>query len=328
MRWRSLLACFFVCWVLGVPARAQVQRELLARRRVFTDVDPGVRALRRDAARRYYVLTAPGPGVLIYNAAGERLGQVPPAAAAGSPSAALVFGDDMDVDSSGRLYVADRGADAVRVFNPDGSLAFSLPVQAPTSVAALAGGEFAVASMKSERLVTVYDARGKLVREFGDPSEIAERRELNRFLNIGLLAADPASNLYYAFAYLPEPTVRKYDRYGYAAYEIVLTALEFQPEALAVRREVQRQERGGTPTFKPLITAIGVDPKTQEIWIALGDLLLHFDGEGNRRATYRTYTSEGARVETTAILIESDRMLLGADPIGIYEFPRPDQTPP
>jgi len=221
------------------------------------------------------------------------------------------------------VYVADRGANAVKVFNPDGTLALVIPIAAPSSVVALPEGEVAVASMKSTRLVSVFDARGKVVREFGDPTEIADRRELNRFLNIGRLASDPAGHIYYAFDYLPEPTVRKYDSYGYAAFEITLTALEFQPAAQAARREIQRQERGSTPALKPILTAVGVDSATQEIWVALGGLLLHFDHEGNRRGTYRTFTREGARLEAVAILIEPDRLLLAADPLGIYDFPRP-----
>ncbi len=370
MRWQILLAG--LCSALAMPATAgaQVQTELLARRRFLPEVGAGVRAIKRDAAGRYYVLTAPGAAVLIYNTTGQRVGQVPAAGGAAVPvskEAALVYGDDLDVDAAGWIYVADRGANAVKVFKPDGTLSVTIPIVAPTSVAALAEGEIAVASMKSARLVTVFagpsqepansaragrgggekegagqgagssatsgqrpgnvPAPGKVVREFGDPTEIAERGELNRFLNVGRLANDAASHLYFAFNYLPEPTVRKYDRYGYAALEISLTALEFQPAAQAARREIERQEKkSGAPTLKPVVTAVGVDPVTQEIWVALGGLLLHFDRAGDRRSSYRTFTAEGARLEATAILVEPDRLLLAADPLGIYEFPRPDKT--
>ncbi len=327
-----LLPRLIVFCALALPASAQVETELLARGRVFAEVGPGVRAVKRRpegpgpqsaaAAPVYYVLTAPGAAVRLYSSAGQSVGQVP---APGSKEGALAYGDALDVDGAGRVYVADRGANAVKVFSPDGTLALVIPITAPTSVAALPEGEVAAASMKSTRLVSVFDARGKVVREFGDPTEIADRRELNRFLNIGRLASDPTGHIYYAFDYLPEPTVRKYDRYGYAAFEITLTALEFQPAAQAARREIQRQERGGTPALKPIVTAVGVDPMTQEIWVALGGLLVHFDREGNRRGTYRTFTPEGARLEAVAILIEPARLLLAADPLGIYEFLRPDK---
>jgi hypothetical protein len=313
----------FVGMFAALPGVAQVETELRARARLFPEVGRGARALQRDSAGRFYVLTAPGAMVQVFDAAGKRVAQMPASAGKETP---LVYGDDLAVDSSGRVCVADRGADIVRVFNPDGSLALSIPVLAPTSVATLPEGEIAVASMKSAKLVIVFDARGKVVREFGEPTEIAERHDLNRFLNMGRLASDPASHIYYAFSYLPEPTVREYDRYGYAVQEIEVTALEFQPAAQAARREIERQERGGAPVFKPIITAITVDPANREIWVALGGLLLHFDRDGIRRGIYRTFTAEGVRLEAKAILIERDRLLLVGDPLGIYEFARPDRS--
>ncbi len=322
---RHLFAALLLGLLLAPAAKAQVETELLARRRVFPGVGAGLRAIKRDASGRYYVLASPGPVVVVYNAAGERVGQVP---AAASPGATLVYGDDLALDAAGRLCVADRAANAVKVYSPDGALFVSIPVAAPTSVAALGDGEIAVASAKSARLVTIFDMHGKVVREFGDPTEIADRRELNRFLNIGRLNTDAAGHLYYAFSFLPEPTVRKYDRYGYSAFEIALTALEVQPTAAATRREIQRQERGGTPALKPIVTAVGVDPVTEELWVALGGVLLHFDRTGARRGIYRAFTAEGARVEAVAILVEPDRLLLAADPLGIYEFPRPDKAQP
>jgi hypothetical protein len=52
---------------------------------------------------------------------------------------------------------------------------------------------------------------------------------------------------------------------------------------------------------------------------------LHFDKDGNRRASYTMYTPKGARLEMNVILIEPDRMLIGSDPLGVYEFDRPDK---
>lgn len=320
----ALLGAVLLGGVAAAPISAQIEDDLLAKRRVFPDQGPGLRAVSRDAAGNYYVLSSLAASVAVYNPAGERIQKIPPAAGAGS-NPGLSFGEDLDVDAEGRVYVADRGGNAVKVFNRDGSPALTIAVASPTSVVALSGGKIAVASMKSARLVTVFDLQGKVVREFGDPSEAAERGELNRFLNIGRLGTDRRANIYYAFDYLPEPTVRKYDRHGYSAFEISLTALEFQPAAEAVRREIERQERGGAPRFKRVVTAVGVDPDTEEIWAVTGGLLLHFDREGNRRGTYRVYTPEGARIEATSVLVEKNRLLLGADPLGVYEFARPDQ---
>lgn len=315
---------------LSRPAvRAQVDNELLAKRRVFPEAGAGLRAIRRfsagrDSAVRYYVLSATRGAVVVYSMEGQRVAEIPPASA--GKAAAIIYGEDMDIDSAGRVYVADRGANAIKIFNAEGSLGSSISVRGPTSVAVLQGGELAVASTSSGRLVTVFNLAGKVIREFGEATEISERQELNRYANIGRVASDADSHIYYAFSYLPEPTLRKYDRFGYSSFQIELTALEFQPTAQAARREILRLERKGAPVLKPIVTAFGVDPANQEIWIAMHGQLLHFARDGNRRASYRTLTPQGARLEVTSILVEPDRLLLSADPLGVYEFARPDKT--
>lgn len=325
-------------------ARAQLMPEpaieLLAKRRVFVPIGPGLRVIRSDHAGHYYILIAPGEAVLVLDAQGQRLRQVPPAPTPSGPAAeggpgkspareAIVYGDGLDVDAEGRVYVADRGANLIRVFDPDGRPSLTIPVPGPTSVAALGEGEIAVAAARSARLVTVFDHRGKIAREFGDATDVAERREFNRLLNIGRLATDAQGHLYYSFDYLPEPTVWKYDRNGYASLSIEVTTPEFQPVAQAARREISRQEHSTAPVLKPVVGAFGVDSETEDVWIAIGNELLRFDREGVRRAAYRILTPEGARLEASAILIEKDRLLIGSDPLGIYEFARPDKnTPP
>lgn len=326
---RTLVAAGFAALALaaiGTHAPAQqYERPIEAKSRVLAEVGRGVHAIKRDGAGRYYVLTTPG-AVTVYGADGKLTAAIPPASA---KDAALVFGDGLDVDREGRVYVADRGGNAVKVFGPDGRMVLTIPVVAPTSVAALGNGEIAVAALRSEHLVRVFDLRGKVVREFGDPTEIAERAELKQFLNLGRVEADPDGHIYYAFSYLPEPTVRKYDRYGYAAYEISLSTPEYMQTAMAARREIQKQEqRTGAPALKVVVNAVGVDPETQEVWVALGDELLHFDREGNHRDTFRTFTPEGTRLEPCAILVEPKRLLLANDPLGVYEFARPDKPAP
>jgi hypothetical protein len=241
--------------------------------------------------------------------------------------APITFGEDCDVDAERRIYIADRGGNSIQVFSPDGTLLRSIPVAAPVSIAALGEGEVGVATLREPHLVIVFDKNGRDVREFGDPEQITERQDLNRFLNIGQLATDAQGHLYYAFGYTPEPTVRQYDRYGYGAgQDIQYTAVEAAPEAQAVRREIQRQEKHGkSPSFKRVLTAVGVDRANGEVWIAVGNTLMHFDKEGTRRASYQIYTPEGARLEAHTILVEADHLVIGSDPLGIYEFDRPEK---
>jgi hypothetical protein len=59
--------------------------------------------------------------------------------------------------------------------------------------------------------------------------------------------------------------------------------------------------------------------------MCLHNTLLHFDKEGIRRSEYQIYTTENARLEGNVMLVEEDRLLIGSDPLGIFEFPRPDR---
>ena len=303
--------------------------ELSSTSRVLPEVGPGVLALRRDSAGRYYALSAPGASVMAYNAKGRLLGKVPPAP---TKETAIINGVDFDIDSIDRIYVADNGANLIRVYSnlEDGGQDIAeIPVSSPVSVAALPNGEIAVTSTHVHRLVQVFDLHGKLLREWGYLADLADHRDLNRYLNSGRLLADRANHLYLAFSHYPEPTVRRYDFNGNSTLEIALNTLEFAPVAVAKRHVIQDQdEKGKVIDLKPVVNAIGVDPKNSDIWIAVDDELVHYDAQGNRKGTtYRTFTYEGARVAPVSILVEPDRLLLAADPVGVYSFARPDKLP-
>src|SRR5467141_40498 len=320
--------CLLAC--LAGRVLAQEEGELTAQRRVFPGIGPGLRTVKRGGDGRLYILASPSPGLVVFDAAGKQVVSIAELAPGSTTSkgdrALITFGEDCDADTQGKIYVADRGANLVQVFSPEGTLLRSIPVRAPVAVAALPEGEVAVGTLREPNLVIVFDKNGRDVREFGEPEPIADRRDLNRYLNIGEMATDGQGHLYYAFAYLPEPTVRQYDRLGYARQDIHYTALEAMPAAQAARKEIERQEsKGKQPSFKRILTAVGVDRANDEVWIALYNTLLHFDKEGNRRATYKIYTPQGARLEASTILVENDRLIIGSDPLGIYEFQRPDK---
>ena len=324
--------CLLACAGASAMAQEPEEADLLAKQRILTTIGPGLRAVRQAADGRLYVLASPSPGLVVVDAKGQQLLSIneaqstPPSGGAAASQALIVFGEDCDVDADGKIYVADRGADLIRVFTADGAPLRSFAVKNPVSVAALPEEEIAVATLREPRLVMVFDKNGKQVREFGDPEPISDRPDLNRFLNIGQLATDALGHLYYAFGYLPEPTVRQYDRLGYGGLDIQYTAIDALPTAVAVRKEIERQEqRTKEPSFRRVLTAIGVDRSAGEVWMALNNSLLHFDNAGNRRATYKIYTPQGARLEAKTILVEKDQLIIGSDPLGLYLFDRPDK---
>ena len=306
----------------------------------------GVTSLRvrgTGAEQRFYTLLTgrESNAVIVFSPEGARLAQIPVA----NKDAQIVYAADFDVDAAGRVIIADRGANAVKVYDSSGALLSSFAVQAPVSVTALPEGEVAVTNLRSQKLVTIYALRPspvggasqwRVVREFGDPVEVtdaAEAGELNRYVNIGRLASDAEGNIYYTFFYLPEPTVRKYDRFGFLLNQFELTTPEFQPSAQSARRAIerlrmQRYNFGASstgPILRQSVTALGVDPQTQDLWVALGTQLLHFDKDGSRRGTYRTYAPDSQRVEASSILVEPARLIISSDALGAFSFPRPDK---
>jgi hypothetical protein len=303
--------------------------DIRARVRVFPDVGAGLIGIKRDAAGRYYVAASPATKVLILSADGKRVGEIP-AAAAQEPAPPdpkrnpkIVFAADFDVDSSNRVLVADRGANNVKIFSADGSLAGVIPIPAPTSVAALTGSELAVTSLRYHWLMGIYGYAGTLIRAIGDPGDFAHGADAQHTFDLGRVSSDPAGNLYYVFLFLPEPTVRRFDRFGFAGGEIALG--EFA--AAARHHELFSDSDDNPRPIRTQISTLAVDSATQEIWIAIGNELRRFDKNGVPIGAYRTLSPAGAPLSAKAILVEADRLLLGTEAWGIFDFAKPEKAP-
>ena len=315
----------------AVLARApEIDDDLMASRRLFPNIGPGLRAVRHSGNGNYYVCASP-TGVTVFDAKGRQVSAIgaPPAApvtnkAGRSP---IAFGEDCDVDADGNVYVADRGYNLVSEFGSDGKQVRAFPVEGLLSLAVLPEGEVAVTTSQSEHHVTVYGANGKISREFGDTESVSSRADIDRYLNAGRVQSDPEGHIYYGFTYMPEPLVRQFDRFGDAKLDFVFTGVDAYPEASSTRKAIAKQEASTEPpVFRAILTAFGVDPINGDVWMGLHNTLVHFDKEGIRRSEYQIYTPKGVGIDATVILVEEQRLLIGADPIGVYEFHRPDRV--
>lgn len=222
-----LLLCALVASLLilgfSLPVPAQALHSIIQPSgQLFPSVGPGVSAIKKDSQGRFYILAKPATYVGIYSADGQRIGQIPPP----DSSAKVVYAMDFDLGADGEVFVADRGSNAVLIFRPDGSLVARIPVFAPTSVVALSNHEFAVASFHARRLVDVFDERGEMIRSFGDPADSAAPVPSDDPLTpqsppvyLGRIFGDPQGQIFFAFTSMQDPTFRRYDRYGYVAYE-------------------------------------------------------------------------------------------------------------
>src|SRR5437763_3489459 len=115
--------------------------DLFAKQRILTAIGPGLRAVRQGANGRLDGLASAAPGLVVVDAAGKQLlaiGEEPAATGSAAATHSLItFGEDCDVDAEGGIYVADRGANLIRVFSPDGAPLRSFAVKNPVSVAVL-----------------------------------------------------------------------------------------------------------------------------------------------------------------------------------------------
>jgi len=326
-----LCVLFLLAAVYLLPSAGQSSEpEIRARARVFPDVGPGLIGIKHDATGHYYVIASPASTVLILSSEGKRIGDIPSAAVQDSAttdakkSSKIVFAADFDVDSSGHVLVADRGANNVKIFAADGSLVGLIPIPAPTSVASLPGNELAVTSLRYHWLMGIYGYAGTLVRAIGDPGDFARGTDAHRTPDLGRVSSDPAGNLYYVFLFLPEPTVRRFDRFGFAGGEIALD--EFA--ATARHHELFSSDSDDSSRrVRTQINALAVDPASQEIWVAIGNELRRFDKNGVPIGSYRTLSPAGAPLSAKAILVEPDRLLLGTEAWGIFDFVKPEKVP-
>jgi hypothetical protein len=292
--------------------------------------------------------------------------------------------------------VADLAANAIKIYAADGTLARTVRVVAPVSVEPLPGGEVAVASLASKHLVDVYDEeRGELYRSFGDTdkpivvqcdassltcTEPVKDLRPTAAANHVWFYGDSGGNIYLSLTDSSDPSIRKYDAYGYVAYEsaLPLSRLAFgsgnsswsltanlrpasagkldtaadgpsasastaaSPDDSTTSNANTRiagvgpvgaaqdglritQKVAGPLASKPAIEAIGVDPTSEEIWAFIAGDLVHFDKDGQLAGYYCLSAVDQAPVKATTILVERNRILIGSDPFGIFEYVRPDK---
>ena len=321
---RNAAAAAAVVLAAALSAGALVDSELIARARLFPSITSGVTAIRRDSAGRYLVLTERG-GVQIFDSKGQPVGRAP-----SDSSAPIQFGAGLDVDAKGRIYVADRARNVVAVYDSQGKIEREIRIFGPTSVAALPSGEVAVASTRSPKLVTVFGADGLVAREFGDPAQISGRADLNRLANLGRLCLDSSGRIYYSFTYLPEPTVRRYDRFGYSDFQLVITTEDYLESSMAARRTIVREEEKPKEPLDlhVILGPVAVDPANGDIWLGIRGRLLRYSSDAIPRGSYLIYTPDEDRIEASALVIEPGRIVVGSEELGVFDLPRPSVTGP
>jgi len=115
---------------------------------------------------------------------------------------------------------------------------------------------------------------------------------------------------------LPEPTVRQYDRLGYAGQDI-----QYNRAGGHARRAGRAQgnlaageQRLASLPSNAFLPRWAFDSgKWRKCGFALYNTLLHFDKKETGARPIKSYTPQGARIEANTILVDNDRLLIGSD---------------
>jgi hypothetical protein len=209
------------------PWPEQTEYYIAAIDRILPALGPGLRALVRKGDGNYYALTDGSRAIEEYSPSGAKLREIPSVTTGGS---GIVYGVSLSIDQSGRLYVADQGSNAVKIFDPSGELTGVVRANAPVSVQGIQEGEIAVQQLGSTHLVTVLDRRGAEMRRYIELPPDSEKRN-GRLPQHWRFYSDSSGNIYCSVPVMQNWIIRKYDLYGVTQYEMSIPSDEFGPQS-------------------------------------------------------------------------------------------------
>src|SRR6266446_7505180 len=115
--------CLFAC--LASTSFAQEEDELTAKARILPTIGPGLRSVKVGSDGNTYVLIAPASYVSVFGKDGKLIKNVPSYSETSGPQSqelrSIRYGESMDVDAAGTVYVADRAANAVKIWDAAGN---------------------------------------------------------------------------------------------------------------------------------------------------------------------------------------------------------------
>lgn len=202
-------------------------------------------------------------------------------------------------NNDGNFYVSDSASD-IKLIGANGKVLNKIPVTGATSFS-VHKNNLIVASISDNSLLHLYDKTGNLQKSFGDLKDFDSNNfAQNSFLNSGKIAISPQGEIYYAYTFALEPSVRKYSFDG-------KLLSEFRVEGAAVVLQLKREKDflqtkdAATVGGINVITSIAYDAQTNHIFIGTNG------GAGRNGITRNSgviyeYDSDGQKLHEYALI--------------------------
>lgn len=291
--------------------------DLRATDRVALEVDFIVGPVHRDGQGRYYVPDRHERLVRVYDNRFNPVGTI----GGPSPGVAALNPDNFAVTRDGRVVSAELTQ--IKVFSPAGVLQGSFPVWRVTTLGVLRTGEIVVSGFGAQKLISIYDVEGQLLRSFGQPVHADDDSHRNAMLNVGRIVTDSKDNIYYLFLFLPEPTIRKYDREGNLLAELHPDGKMIRKAATLAEEKLEKQRAGEGTGFSAVFEGIAVDEESEELWVSWASYIYRLGPDGAVRAVYQFKRPENFPVNVNHMLVERDRLIIASTAHGVFLAPKP-----
>lgn len=207
-----------------------------------------------------------------------------------------VSAKEIVINDQGRIFIGSDSS--LSVFDAKGKRLNNFPIpENTTSLATFGDNGIVVAAVDSEKLITVYDLSGKVIREFGKLKQLDRNTMQNRFLNSGKVAVNKFGEVFYISTFSPNPSVQKFSSQGELLKEFVIEGATTELQ-LERAKDFLNEKKITCVGGYHVIRAMSIDPTTGNLWIGMNGLsetgaireesgvLYEYNTDGNKIAEY------------------------------------------
>lgn len=260
----------------------------------------GARSISGDRKKNIYIADDKAHAILVFDSNGalkKKIGRF------GQGPGEFNVPSQTYVDGNGRLYIQEAMNMRFQIFDDSGNpqqiqhlhLVFNSFVVG--TAGEIAGNPVPMSSQKEDwRSVWVFNAKGKMLRKFGEALSI--NKEIHPY-NDGFLALNDQGELFYAAQFLA--VVRKFNWEG-----SLLAEYHLAPLSESMRKAENRNRRPIENTYYPVIDRIRCVGESLYIFYGANAEILEFDFSAHLKNTYHLVHRGMANAIYTDFLVQEN----------------------